>query len=211
MGLSLMVGVNGAGKDTLVHNIIDRGRELIVLSGAQILMRSLGIEVGIEATVPPQTTRDMYLQLEQTPKEVKAAMRDTVFKDTLVDFRESGRTGVLFSQLVVALTLASDNEGVTFHPEDTSWYPEVFDKFVYVKASPAELIARRQRDAASGARDRGRIALHDLVEHQRLYDEVWSELADRVDDPSRMLTVHNTEGNLGQSTTEVERFLFPEG
>src|SRR6266566_7001032 len=106
MALTLMVGINGSGKDTMLSEIVERRRELVVLSGAQVLMHHLGIDVGIEVAFPPQTTREMYLQLERTPKEVKSAMRDTVFKDTLLAFRQSGRTGVLFSQLVVALTLA---------------------------------------------------------------------------------------------------------
>lgn len=205
-----MVGVNGSGKDTIGHEIIDRRRELVVLSGAQILMHNLGMDVGIEVTFPPQTTSEMYRQLEQTPKEVKAVMCDTVFKDTLQAFRATGKTYVLFSQLVVAFTLANNGGGITFQPEDTTWYPEVFDQFVYVRATPEELTARRERDLQNGARNRGRIALSDLQLHQQLYDQVWEDLTEVVGDPGRMFIVQNTEGKLADSVRAVEQFLFSE-
>lgn len=208
MSLTLMVGINGCGKDTITQELLSRHPDTAILSGAQILMKSLGIDVGVEVTYPPQTTREMYVALEQTPIETKAAMRDTVFKDTLLNYRSEGRAGILLSQLVVIKPPAEPEESATFSVEDTQWYPEVFDNFVHVHAPVEHIWNRREQDRLAGARDRGRITLHDLRTHDAMYGVAWDSLVSYVNDPTRMLDVENDNGNLPRSVEQVESFIY---
>jgi hypothetical protein len=208
MPLTLMVGINGCGKDTITKELLARHPETAIISGAQILMKNLGIDVGIEATFPPQTNRGMYRALEQTPVQVKAAMRDTVFKDTLLQFKEEERPGILLSQLVVIKPPEVADERATFSVEGTEWYPDVFDRFVHVHAPVDQIWDRREQDLRAGARDRGRIALRDLEVHDEMYHVAWSNLVDLIGDPTRMLEVENSNGQLAQSIERIDEFIY---
>lgn len=208
MSLTLMVGMNGCGKDTITKELIGNHPDMALISGAQILMKNLGIDVDIEIQFPPATTREMYLHLEQTPVEVKAAMRDTVFKDTLLEFKEGKRPGVLLSQLVVARPALSQNQETTFSVEGTEWYPEVFDTFIHISAPVDQIWQRRQTDLRNGARDRGNMAFEDLQIHWSMYQVAWNALANQVGDNSRMLQVENADGHLAESVELIDKFLF---
>lgn len=208
MSLTLMVGMNGCGKDTITKELIGNHPNMALISGAQILMKNLGIDVDIEVQFPPATTREMYLQLERTPVEVKAAMRDTVFKDTLLEFREGNRPGILLSQLVVARPAISQNEETTFSVEGTEWYPEVFDNFIHISAPVDQIWQRRHTDLRNGARDRGDMSFEDLQTHLSMYQVAWNALVNQVGDNSRMLQVENTDGKLAGSVDMIDKFLF---
>jgi adenylate kinase len=206
MALTLMVGMNGVGKDTIAKELIRSNPERALLNGTQILMKCLGIEVDIEVGFPPVTTREMYRQVEETPVDVKRQLCDTGLRDTLIDFKGGSRPGIMLSQLVV-MKPATVNAPVEFQPQELDWYPEVFDKFVYVNAPIDQVAARREQDLRSQTRDRGSCSFEELSLHAAQYEVAWSALKSHVNNEGRTLEVNNGDGQLLHSVQAVDAFI----
>lgn len=184
MPLIITFGVNGVGKDTLAKELKKRHPELELLNGSRIMLRSLGFDIGMDVG-SPTPTRAMYKVLEDLPEETKLAMTDGVFKEGLVDFKNTSRSGILSSHLVIARK--NRNNTIEFQKNlFREWFPEVFDGLVLIEASPESIIKRQGLDKTAGFRDRGDLTREMIVEQQNLAKLEWEKVKSRTKHESRL-------------------------
>lgn len=203
MALTILFGVNGSGKDTLAKCVKNNFSNLEILSGSRIMMKGMGLPVEINADF--KVPKSFYDELESLPAETKADMADTVFKNVLEEFNNSGRFGVLSSHLVIAR-----REGDTINYETDlirTWFPEVFNSFVFVRADSNEVYFRSNKDKNIGERDRGLFTLESINTQQELSIQAWQELGNMVGSKERMLSVYNMDGKLENSTNILSNFI----
>jgi hypothetical protein len=152
----------------------------------------------------------MYAVLEQTPLEAKAELRRTAFRNTLLEFKQTGKAGILLGHLVVVRPAQEAEGEPQLQKELEDWYPAIFDKFVHVHSPLDQLMRSREHDSRVGARERGQLALSHLAIQHTASAMEWQTLATLVSDTSRIFEVENHDGRLRQSVEQVERFLFTE-
>lgn len=204
MPLTILFGVNGSGKDTLAKCVKNKFPNLEILSGSRIMMKGMGLPVEINSDF--QVPKHFYDELERLPTKTKAHMADTVFKHVLQDFNAAGRFGVLSSHLVIARR----EDGIISYETDLirEWFPEIFNSFVFVRASPSEIYERSNKDKNIGERDRGLFTLESINTQQKLSTEAWSKLSILLTgSKERMLSVYNLDGGLGNSTEILSDFI----
>lgn len=202
MPLFIAFGINGSGKDTLAKQLLDKYPEYTLLSGSRIMLRGLGLDVGITAQSP--ASREMYQALEQTPEEVKQKIMDKEYKNTLQEFKRTDQVGILLGHLVVAI----EKNGAMTYEKDMirSWFPEVFNGFVYVKGDPVQIYNRHLKDKNENTRDRGFSTVETLIEQQELSTHEWEKLKHIV--PSeQMKTIYNLDGKLESASEALENFI----
>lgn len=203
MPLIVTFGVNGVGKDTLAKELKKRHPTLELLIGSRIMLKGLGFDIKIDVGSPPPT-REMYKVLEGLSEETKLAMTDNIFRETLVEFKNTGRRGILSSHLVIARR--SRDNTIEFQKDlFRKWFPEVFDGFVLIEASPESIIKRQGFDKTTGFRDRGELTKETIVEQQNLTKLEWEKVKSSTK-PERRLEIFNED--LVLVTRQLEEFYL---
>lgn len=203
MPLFITFGINGCGKDTIATNILKQRPDIVLLSGSRIMLKGLGYDVGIEVNSP--VTKEMYDHLESIPARTKEQMADEVFKNVLLEFKNTNKIGILSSHLVIA-----KREGHNILYEQNlvrSWFPEVFDGFVFIKGDPSQIYLRHIKDKQANTRDRGLSTIESLTNQQELSLDEWAKLVKLVP-TNKVKMISNLDGLLDQSSLELLNFII---
>lgn len=192
-------GVNASGKDSVAKAIAQRRANIFVTTETRLLMYHLNIIGGFAADCP--VTTDQYKKLEDTPQDEIAGVTNGSYKASLEKFRAESSTTLLLSHLVFLLHIGKEP---TFLDQKDPPHTDLFAGLVNIKASTASILERRQRDNASGSRERNHSEADIIEQHQRLCDAKWVKLiANRPQ--GTFLTVVNEE--LGLAVAQVDGFI----
>lgn len=174
MSWTLIVGVNGVGKDTIAGEAQKLKPDIKLISGSRVFMKAIGLDVDLRADF--QVPTEYYQRLDKVDDQLLKEVYDTTFVDILREYKTTHPDVMFLYHLCIVKMNPVDGTVIYDDSFVRDWYYELFDNFVLLE-SPAETIKLRcELDRSMNRRIRPQLSQEQIEEQIRRSNQEWGKI-----------------------------------